>query len=816
MPLTFQKRIKATVWWMTFFCFIGLPGLTQAQIVQIRSVTSVAKESGKIPAVLELERLGELSKSNQVLLLWGGTAKMGEDYENLPKEIVFEPGQSSVRIEVKPINDALVEANSQETVTLQILAGTGYSVGSASTATVLVEDNDTYANSTPFVYGVVPDSHTSAVVFWTDNFETEIGFRIQFRPEGSSTSSTMNVAANLTSFRVTNLIAGLPYEFRVAALSNSSTTSAYPSVYTRAVILRSTYPVVPSTFAEWRQTHGLDGSLGALYSRSTEDPDGDGVANLLEYALGSLPNSPDPVPFQMPVAGSLAWSINRNASDFVLSLEESTNLTAWVPSSLLPSTNGPSVGVSDSRFGTRRFYRLSAGLANSPTTPSSNLVCWGDSLTAYTNCYPTMLASNLGRTVWNGGIGGDTSTQITERMLGATLTSPFPYFSSNTPAGTPLRLVASRSRHSRVMNSANRSDWMANAAKIANVQKVEFFNLGLKIGESINPLSTWVSSDTNISPTRLLVPGHPFSNGTIVHFPAGPLPSPLVVGKTYYVRDADAGGFALVETDTFVSAAKNTTIFTASNHPFSNGDTLHFPYGPHPPPLIANRIYRLTNVSTHSFSLTEESGGSPLVMLYDLSNLLVRGALRPPLVLGGNFSGPTFCQGPFVLDWIHPGGPSAITIQTHTDRDNLTHIFWMGRNNINRPNETYADLRLALQHMKNADARFLILGTIPATSTGETLTPTNYNGYYNGALNLSRKLHEEFPREFIDIREFLIGYAPTTGETVDATDRAKDLIPTSFRTTNSFGVITDSVHLNDAGQQAVADAILERLQALGW
>jgi hypothetical protein len=289
-----------------------------------------------------------------------------------------------------------------------------------------------------------------------------------------------------------------------------------------------------------------------------------------------------------------------------------------------------------------------------------------------------------------------------------------------------------------------------------------------------------------------------------------------VVGKTYYVRDADAGGFALVETDTFVSAAKNTTIFTASNHPFSNGDTLHVPYGPHPPPLIANRIYRLTNVSTHSFSLTEESGGSPLVMLYDLSNLLVRGTLRPPLVLGDNFSGPTLCQGPFVLDWIHPGGPSAVTIQTHTDRDNLTHIFWMGRNNINRPNETYADLRLALQHMKNADARFLILGTIPATSTGETLTPTNYNGYYNGALNLSRKLREEFPMEFIDIRELLIGYAPTTGDTVDATDRAKDLIPTRFRTTNASGVITDSVHLNDAGQQAVADAISERLQALGW
>lgn len=54
---------------------------------------------------------------------------------------------------------------------------------------------------------------------------------------------------------------------------------------------------------------------------------------------------------------------------------------------------------------------------------STNIVCWGDSLTYGTGAthgstdFPTVLAGLLGRTVSNQGVPGETSAQITTRMV---------------------------------------------------------------------------------------------------------------------------------------------------------------------------------------------------------------------------------------------------------------------------------------------------------------------------------------------------------------------------------------------------------------
>lgn len=61
------------------------------------------------------------------------------------------------------------------------------------------------------------------------------------------------------------------------------------------------------------------------------------------------------------------------------------------------------------------------------TENSYNVACWGNSLTAasnlaqdFTNSFPSVLATLSGRVVYNGGIGGESSTQIATRMLAAT------------------------------------------------------------------------------------------------------------------------------------------------------------------------------------------------------------------------------------------------------------------------------------------------------------------------------------------------------------------------------------------------------------
>ena len=89
-------------------------------------------------------------------------------------------------------------------------------------------------------------------------------------------------------------------------------------------------------FATWAIANGLD--AGALL---TDDPEGDGLNHLLEYALGSDPlvessrNLPQASQQFLSVAGSsdysLTFSFRRQvgASDLIYSVELSTDLSSW-------------------------------------------------------------------------------------------------------------------------------------------------------------------------------------------------------------------------------------------------------------------------------------------------------------------------------------------------------------------------------------------------------------------------------------------------------------------------------------------------------
>ncbi len=68
-----------------------------------------------------------------------GTARNGTDYERIPNHVDV-PANGSVRIFIRPIDDALDEED--ETVTLDLIDTTNYDPGSPSRATISIADND--------------------------------------------------------------------------------------------------------------------------------------------------------------------------------------------------------------------------------------------------------------------------------------------------------------------------------------------------------------------------------------------------------------------------------------------------------------------------------------------------------------------------------------------------------------------------------------------------------------------------------------------------------------------------------------------------
>src|SRR5439155_12376957 len=69
-----------------------------------------------------------------------GTAQNATDYQPLGTSVTIAAGASSTTVTVTPIDDTQVE--SDETVVLTISADAAYSVGSPSSATITIADND--------------------------------------------------------------------------------------------------------------------------------------------------------------------------------------------------------------------------------------------------------------------------------------------------------------------------------------------------------------------------------------------------------------------------------------------------------------------------------------------------------------------------------------------------------------------------------------------------------------------------------------------------------------------------------------------------
>jgi hypothetical protein len=108
--------------------------------VNVTATDPNASETGPDQGMFTITRSGDTTAPLTVNYTVSGTATNGTDYTALSGSAVILAGQSSVTVALIPVDDATVEGN--ETAILTIAAGTGYTVGANSSATVIIADND--------------------------------------------------------------------------------------------------------------------------------------------------------------------------------------------------------------------------------------------------------------------------------------------------------------------------------------------------------------------------------------------------------------------------------------------------------------------------------------------------------------------------------------------------------------------------------------------------------------------------------------------------------------------------------------------------
>lgn len=109
-------------------------------VVTLATSDPEASETAPNGGSFTLTRTGSTASALTVILSRSGTAIDGTDFTSIATSQTFAVGQSSLNLAVSPIDDTAIE--DVETVSLSLATGAGYNVGSPSSGTVSITNND--------------------------------------------------------------------------------------------------------------------------------------------------------------------------------------------------------------------------------------------------------------------------------------------------------------------------------------------------------------------------------------------------------------------------------------------------------------------------------------------------------------------------------------------------------------------------------------------------------------------------------------------------------------------------------------------------
>ncbi len=109
-------------------------------VISVSATDAGAAEAGLDPGSFTVTRTGSTAAVLTINYSVGGSATAGSDYSTLTGSVTIPVGDGNATIAVSPLDDTLAEG--PETVMVTLIANAGYVIGSQSSATAAIADND--------------------------------------------------------------------------------------------------------------------------------------------------------------------------------------------------------------------------------------------------------------------------------------------------------------------------------------------------------------------------------------------------------------------------------------------------------------------------------------------------------------------------------------------------------------------------------------------------------------------------------------------------------------------------------------------------
>jgi hypothetical protein len=306
----------------------------------VTAIDSAASEVGPDTGAIRFTRDTGTNAALAVAFTVTGTASNGADYAALTSPVTIPAGSFTATLTVTPLVDALIEGN--ETVIITAVAGSGYTLGAPVSGTVTIEDLPvvTIAATDPAAAELGPDTGLFTV---TRAGNTNQSLTVNLTIGGSAVngtdyaaiSGTVLIAAgsNTATVAIVPLADNLAEGAETVMLSLAGGTGYNVGAPNSAAVT-----IADAPYDAWRAARfTAEELLDPAISGDTADPDGDGLANLMEYALGLEPKTANVLPGPVVESDHLTLRYTRalNATDVTLTPEASGSVTGgWSTNNL--------------------------------------------------------------------------------------------------------------------------------------------------------------------------------------------------------------------------------------------------------------------------------------------------------------------------------------------------------------------------------------------------------------------------------------------------------------------------------------------------